>query len=154
MSAIPYIKRGILYLVLPFLLVGSLPDKLYAQDEGPLSMQIVAVSSLGGVGLGAILGAALWLLDPLAENADLRESMLVSAGYGALVGAGFGVFHLTETAVFPPLLIDPDEEFLDDQFIEEGMLYQRVPLPRQTQVADKPRKYALRIPLFQLNYRF
>ncbi|PCI30514.1 MAG: hypothetical protein COB67_01655 [SAR324 cluster bacterium] len=121
----------------------------FAQDEGPPAMKTVALFSVGGAGAGAGFGVALWLLDPFADNADIRASVLSGVGVGALVGAIFGVVQLQGKMIVPGYRAPVEDEF-------QGSVQNSFsPAPVLRSYDDGRRAtYAKAIPLVQFNYRF
>lgn len=73
-----------------------------AQERGPLVMQVDFEWTVVGILAGMGFGALLWLTDPADPNANFSDSMANGAAWGAILGAGFGVFVLQDTAVSPP----------------------------------------------------
>ncbi len=141
-------KKYTICLLLALVLISAKQGRLIAQDEGPPAMQLIAFSSLGGAGVGAVLGVALWLLDPLADDADIRNSVLGAMGFGAVAGTGMGIFQLQKSMVLPA---GPGSE---EEFYEEEIGYRMAPFQPQSIFADKPKKYVRRIPLLQFSYKF
>ncbi len=79
----------------------SFSSKLYAQNQGTPVFQTVAEYTVwGGLG-GAGLGAAYWLTDPLDSSKDLRETILVGFGIGAIAGFLFSLNSLYKKAIIP-----------------------------------------------------
>lgn len=76
---------------------------LQAQEREPLAMRIMAEWTFGGVFVGAIVGAALWLTDPGKANNRLTEQVAGSAAWGAVAGAGFALTVLNDTLILPLL---------------------------------------------------
>ncbi|MCG8337207.1 MAG: hypothetical protein MJE63_22130 [Proteobacteria bacterium] len=73
----------------------------YAQDTGKPATRSVAYYTIGGGVLGAGIGIAYWMLDPLAPSADLRGSVAQGYGVGVFLGFIFSVMQLNKQAVFP-----------------------------------------------------
>lgn len=93
------LKRVLLLVFMAAVLVNS---SVPAQERGPLVMRVDFEWTVVGAIAGAGLGALLWLTDPADPNANLSDSLAVGGAWGAIIGAGFGVFILQETAVLPP----------------------------------------------------
>ena len=93
------LKRVILLGFMAAVLVNS---PLWAQERGPLVMQAEFEWTVMGIIAGVGLGALVWLTDPADPNANLSDSLANGAAWGAILGAGFGVFVLQETAISPP----------------------------------------------------
>lgn len=94
------LKRGLLLVFMTVVLVNS---SVSAQERGPLVMQVSFEWTVLGILAGAGLGAMLWLTDPADPNANLSDSLANGAAWGAILGAGFSVFILQDTAVSPPV---------------------------------------------------
>lgn len=85
-------------------LAGSLlsaQQAVYAQDTGPPALRQLAFYTVGGSAGGALLGVAIWMLDPLAPEADIRLNALSGMGVGSVLGFIFGIMQLNRQAVFP-----------------------------------------------------
>lgn len=119
-----------------------------AQDTGKPAMQTIAYYTIGGGVLGAGLGIAYWMLDPLAPSADLRQSVLQGYGIGVFFGVIFGALQLNKQAVFPY-----SEPELPSEF-EGGA--QNLPFDgnsfRYSQIDEKPK--APEVPILNFQYRF
>jgi hypothetical protein len=88
----------ILFVLLGFFMAGG---KVFAQDTGKPVVRSVAFYTIGGGVLGAVVGVAYWMLDPLAPGADLRGSVMQGYGGGVFLGFVCGVLQLNKQAVFP-----------------------------------------------------
>jgi hypothetical protein len=93
--------RNITIIAISCLFVFILGNPANAQDTGKPAVRSVAYYTIGGGVLGAGVGIAYWLLDPLAPSADLRGSSLQGYGVGAFLGFIFGIIQLNKQAVFP-----------------------------------------------------
>ena len=92
------LKRAILL----FLLLGILFHSVAtAQERGPLIMRVEFEWTLVGIVAGAALGALVWLTDPADPNANLSDTVANGSAWGALLGAGFGLFVLQGTVRTP-----------------------------------------------------
>lgn len=96
------LKRGIILIFMACVVWNS---TAFAQERGPLVMQVEFEWTLIGVIAGAGLGVLLWLTDPANPNNVLSDSLANGAAWGAVLGAGFGVFVLQETGVSPPATV-------------------------------------------------
>ncbi|MEE8433813.1 MAG: hypothetical protein V3S64_03405 [bacterium] len=94
------LKRVLLLVFMATVLINA---PVWAQERGPLVMRVEFEWSVVGIIAGAALGALLWLTDPADPNANLSDSLANGAAWGAILGAGFGVFVLQETAISPPI---------------------------------------------------
>ncbi len=91
-------KRVILLL----LAIGILSHSaVHAQERGPLIMRVEFEWTLVGIVAGSAFGVLVWLTDPADPNNNLSDSIANGAAWGAILGAGFGIFVLQETAVSP-----------------------------------------------------
>jgi hypothetical protein len=119
-----------------------------AQDTGKPAIRSVAYYTIGGGVLGAGIGIAYWMLDPLAPSADLRGSVMQGYGVGVFFGFIFGVLQLNKQAVFPYTEPMAPSEFDGNSqiFPPAGNSY---PFAA---VNTKPR--APQIPLFSFQYTF
>ena len=134
--------------VIAALMISWGGQHLRAQDTGKPAIRSIAYFTLGGGVLGAGLGVAYWMLDPLAPNADLRGSVLQGYGVGVFVGFIFGVMQLNKQAVFPYTEPVPPSEFEGNtqNFPREGNSYL---------YADQQRKpRSPQIPLLNFQYKF
>ena len=93
------LKRVFLLVFMAAMLINA---PVWAQERGPLVMQVDFEWTVVGIIAGAAFGALLWLTDPADPNANLPDSLANGAAWGAILGAGFGVFVLQEIAVSPP----------------------------------------------------
>jgi hypothetical protein len=86
------------------LLIGlALPTQhpVLAQDTGPPALRQLAFYTIGGSAGGAALGVVIWMLDPLAPEADVRLNALSGVGVGAVLGFVFGIMQLNRQVVLP-----------------------------------------------------
>lgn len=91
-------KRVILLL----LAIGILSHSAaFAQERGPLVMRVEFEWTLVGIIAGSAFGVLVWLTDPADPSNNLSDSIANGAAWGALLGAGFGIFVLQETAISP-----------------------------------------------------
>jgi hypothetical protein len=91
-------KRLILLCALLGLLMQA---TAWGQERDPLAMRIEFEWTVVGVIGGAAVGVLLWLTDPANPSNNLADSVAGAAAWGAIVGAGFGVFVMQRNAVFP-----------------------------------------------------
>lgn len=91
-------KRVILLLALLGLIAHA---TVRAQERGPLFMRIEFEFTVLGLLGGAAVGALIWLTDPADPNVNLSDTVAASAAWGAIVGAGVGIFILQRTAIAP-----------------------------------------------------
>ena len=92
-------KRAILLIFLFCVLLNS---AAWGQERGPLAMRIEFEWTLVGLIAGAGLGALIWLTDPADPNNNLSDSVANGAAWGAILGAGFGLFALQKAGQAPP----------------------------------------------------
>ncbi len=130
------------------LFVFMLGSPANAQDKGTPATRSIAFYTIGGGVLGAGVGIAYWMLDPLAPSADLRVSVLQGYGVGVFLGFIFGVIQLNKQAVFPYTEPDIPSEFEGgaQNLPFEGNSYHYAQNPM------KPR--APQVELFHYQYRF
>lgn len=88
-------------MVLTAVLLAVSQTAAMAQQHGPLVMQAEFQWTVAGVVAGVAVGALLWLTDPANPSNRLSDSVASGAAWGAIAGAGFGVFVL-QRAVVPP----------------------------------------------------
>ncbi len=94
-------KHSIALWTLVLCLITLFSPAAKAQERGPLSMRIHFLATVGGMGVGALVGVAVWMTDPGSPSNQFSDSTLLGAAWGAIVGAGVGVVILQNTAVFP-----------------------------------------------------
>ncbi len=137
---------SIIALISLFIFIQS--TSTYAQDTGKAATRSVAYYTIGGGVLGAGIGIAYWMLDPLAPSADLRGSIAQGYGVGVFLGFIFGVIQLNKQAVFPY-----SEPPLPSEF-EGGV--QNLPLQGSSyHFAENPTKpIKPQIPLLNYQYKF
>ena len=135
----------LLIILLGFSITGN---KVFAQDKGKPVVRSVAFYTIGGGVLGACVGIAYWMLDPLAPSADLRGSVMQGYGGGVFLGFIFGMLQLNKQAVFPYTNPGVPNEF--DGNVQnipfEGNSYHIV--DRQTKSVSPG------IPIFQYEFKF
>lgn len=80
-----------------------------AQEKEPLVMRILLDWSVAGAAMGVAVGGAVWLTDPGRPGNRLADQVAIGAAWGAIAGAGFGMFVLSETAIHPSFALQhPD----------------------------------------------
>ncbi len=128
--------------------VTMLSGNAHAQDKGDPVLRSVAMYTIGGGVLGAAVGVAYWMLDPLAPGADLRGSVMQGYGGGVFLGFIFGVLQLNRQAVFPYSEPVPPSEF-------EGNV-QNMPFEGNSyHIVDRREKArSPRIPIFNYQFKF
>jgi hypothetical protein len=144
--------RKRLLLITWLLIAVTMPahNAALAQDKGPPALRQLAFYTVGGSAGGALLGVAIWMLDPLAPEADIRLNALSGVGIGAVLGFVFGIMQLNRQAVLPyqePAV--PDNEFgwrplKDPTLSPDTIRYGSLSTP-------KDRKH---LPLFSFGFRF
>jgi len=90
--------KKVLLLAVALLLILNAPAM--AQERGPLVMQIEFEWTVAGIFAGVAVGFMIWLTDP-AGPLPVGEAMASGAAWGALAGAGFGVFTMQRTVRLP-----------------------------------------------------
>jgi hypothetical protein len=93
--------------VLAILLVAVWHSVAQAQERGPLVMRAEFEWTVVGVVAGMALGALIWLTDPANPNTNLAASVTNGAAWGAVLGAGFGIYVL-QNAYIPPRTAERD----------------------------------------------
>src|SRR5690349_7787009 len=80
-----------------------------AQEREPLAMRVELEWTIAFTVVGAVVGTTLWLTDPGNPNNRLSRSVIEGAAYGAVAGAGWGVYMLQRNAQNPgtALIYDP-----------------------------------------------
>ena len=97
-----------------------------AQERGPLVMQIEFEWTVAGIFAGVAVGFMIWLTDP-AGPLPIGEAMASGAAWGALAGAGFGVFTMQRTVRLPTrIALDTGEDFSHAPFVAKAS-----PLPAE-----------------------
>jgi len=97
-----------------------------AQEKGPLMMEVELGFTLGGIVLGAGLGALVWFTDPLGPT-DLAEAIEVGAVMGTVLGAILGFYVLQQAVIFPQgksINEEIIEQFLGKSFYTPDMIVQ------------------------------
>ena len=89
--------------ILIAVLVLSLHATARAQEKGPLAMQVMLEWTVGGMVLGAGLGALIWLTDPGRPGNRLGEQLALGAAWGSVAGAAVGLSRLN-TGLIPPVV--------------------------------------------------
>ncbi|MBL0691608.1 MAG: hypothetical protein JJV97_04690 [SAR324 cluster bacterium] len=93
--------KVIIVILLLLGLYTSGATKVEAQNSGePIFRRITIYTASGGV-IGAAIGAAVWLTDPL-ENKNLRDDMLMGFGIGCMIGLGVGAYQISQKTVSAP----------------------------------------------------
>jgi hypothetical protein len=87
--------------VLTVLLLAISHAAAMAQERGPLVMQTEFEWTVGGIVAGVAVGALLWLTDPANPSNNLSDSVSAGAAWGAIAGAGFGIYVLQRAVVLP-----------------------------------------------------
>ncbi len=136
-------------IVLTIFHIMSIQNQAFAQDTGDPALKTVAFFTLGGGAGGAVLGLAVWMLDPLAPNADLRLSAASSMGVGFLVGFIFGIMQLNKQAVFP--YSEPD---MGNEFQGSINTYPFIGEKNRYYSDNKKRSTSTEIPLLHLRFKF
>jgi hypothetical protein len=139
--------------VLAAVLLAVSQSAALAQERGPLVMQAEFEWTVVGVAAGVAVGALLWLTDPANPSNQFSNSIAGGAAWGAVLGAGFGVFALQRAVVLPATAeverpLDPRNRISVDPVADLGG--QSYLLARHDAAA--PRGLELRVPL--LNLRF
>ena len=75
-----------------------------AQEKEPLAMRIMLEWTVGGVFVGAGIGALIWLTDPGRPGNNLGEQVVLGAAWGSAVGAATGLSRLNSTLI-PPVVV-------------------------------------------------
>ena len=136
---------AIVIILLGFFMTGN---EVFAQDKGKPVVRSIAFYTIGGGVLGACVGVAYWMLDPLAPSADLRGSVMQGYGGGVFLGFIFGVLQLNKQAVFP---------YSDPEFPNEfNGNVQNMPFEGNSyHIVDRRTKSrSPQLPLFQFQYKF
>ena len=97
-------------LLLAVAMVLVLHAPAMAQEREPLVMRIELEWTVAGIFAGVAIGFMIWLTDP-AGPLPLGEAMASGAAWGALAGAGFGVFTMQRTVRLPmrTVALPPEE---------------------------------------------
>lgn len=90
--------------ILITVLVLGFQVNLRAQEREPLAMRIMLEWTVGGLFVGAGLGALIWLTDPGAPGNNLGEQMVLGAAWGSALGAATGISRLNATLI-PPVIV-------------------------------------------------
>ncbi len=157
LSCIQYWTRGLMKIrvlrfgivVLTVFHIISIQNLVFAQDTGAPALKTVAYFSLGGGAGGAVLGLAVWMLDPLSPDADLRLSAASGMGAGFIVGAILGVMQLNKQAVFPY-----SEPAMDNEFQGSIDTYPFIGEKNRYYSENKKRSTSSDIPLLHLKFKF
>lgn len=124
-----------------------------AQERGPLVMQAEFEWTVVGVVGGVAVGALLWLTDPANPSNNFSDSIASGAAWGAILGAGFGVFALQRSVILPSTAmvenpLDPrNRPSIDPVADESGQSY--LLARRDAARANGPE---LRVPLLNLHF--
>ena len=142
----PVLKKVILIAALMLMIYAP---AVQAQEQGPLVMSVEFQFTLMGIVGGAALGMLVWMTDPANPNTTVSDQVATGAAWGALLGAGGGIFILQKSMIAPRLAalgdpLRPSNRIRTDPLSRPGDLFAMGPAP-QTQ----PR---FRLPL--LNLRF
>ena len=116
---------------------------VYAQEKGPLMMNVEMGFTLGGMVAGAGTGFVIWFTDPLGPT-PLPEALRVGAVIGVMLGAFAGFFVLQQAVVYPPGQ-GPDTQLLNELLGQEPHTFKNNSLTAQKELK-------LNIPVFQ--YKF
>lgn len=92
------LKRAIV-LGAALLLLGQ--AAAFGQEREPLAMQVEFEWTVIGTVSGAVIGGLIWLTDPANPHNVFSDSISSGAAWGAIIGAGFGMYVLQRTAQFP-----------------------------------------------------
>jgi len=136
-------------IVLTIFHIMSIQNKAMAQDTGPPALRTVAYFSLGGGAGGAVLGLAVWMLDPLSPDADLRMSAASGMGVGFIVGFILGIMQLNKQAVFPY-----SEPIMENEFQGSINTYPFIGEKNRYYSDNRKRSSSPEIPLLQLKFKF
>ena len=113
-------------------------------------MKTVAYFSLGGAAAGAVVGMAVYMLDPLSPSANFKGSALTGMGIGAIGGMIFSIYQLNRQATMP--FDDSDNEFLGDDL---GYHYKPHDEEERDILQNAQLEYdSPRYTLFDFKYRF
>lgn len=74
-----------------------------AQEKEPLAMRVMLEWTVGGVVVGAGLGALIWLTDPGRPGNRLGEQLALGAAWGSIAGAATGLSRLN-SGLIPPIV--------------------------------------------------
>ncbi len=91
-------KRVILLVALLGLIAHA---TVRAQERGPLFMRVEFEFTIFGLLGGAAVGALIWLTDPADPSNNLSDTVAAGSAFGAIIGAGIGIFILQRTAIAP-----------------------------------------------------
>ena len=135
------------------LLVAVSQSAALAQERGPLAMRAEFEWTVLGVVAGVAVGALVWLTDPASPGNNLGDSVAIGAAWGSIAGAGFGLFVLQRSAIFPngtavqnPL--DPRNRISSDPVAElNGQTYLLA-----HRDAAQPAGPELRVPLLSMRF--
>jgi len=138
--------------VLAMLLLAVAQAPALAQERSPLVMRIEFEWTVVGVAAGVAVGALLWLTDPANPSNNFSDSIAGGAAWGAVLGAGFGVFVLQRAVLLPTAQVrnplDPRNRIsadpVADQSGESYLLAHRD--------AAQPAGPELRVPLLSLHF--
>lgn len=139
--------------VLAAVLVAVSHSVAMAQEHGPLVMQAEFEWTLAGVVTGVAVGALLWLTDPANPSNRLSDSVASGAAWGAIAGAGFGIYALQRATVQPRTAmvrnpLDPRNRISADPVaVESGQPF----LLARTDAFESPGP-ELRVPLLNLHF--
>ena len=99
-------KKAILLAAILVLAMQMLPStQAQAQEREPLVMHIELEWTLAGMVGGAVMGFMIWLTDPVGPL-PLNDALASGAAWGAVAGAGYGVFMMQRTARIPNRFAD------------------------------------------------
>jgi hypothetical protein len=138
--------------VLAALLVAVSQSAALAQERGPLVMRAEFEWTALGVVAGVAVGALVWLTDPANPGNNLGDSIAVGAAWGSILGAGFGLYVLQRSAIFPTAAaqnpLDPRNRISADPVADlNGQPYLLA-----HRDAAQPVGPGLRVPVFSLHF--
>ena len=89
--------------ILIVVLILSFHATAKAQERGPLAMRVMLELTVGGMVVGAGLGALIWLTDPGRPGNRLAEQLALGAAWGSVAGAATGLSRLN-SGLIPPIV--------------------------------------------------
>ena len=110
-------RKKVILLAAAVAVIGQ--SAAWAQERPPLAMRIEFEWTVIGVLAGVAVGTLIWLTDPATIN--LADSIAGGTAWGAIAGAGFGIFVMQRSAIFP-----------------EGTVQVRNPLAPENRISSDP----------------
>jgi len=146
------LKRFVLICVVALLLFQG---TALAQQKEPLIMRVEFEWTVIGAVAGGFFGAMLWMTDPGNPNNAFAESAVNGMAWGALGGAGWGIYILQRTVVYPEKFVMAPNPAASPNISSDPVAAQ---MRSQDMLAvlreSRPRPGGMNLPLMNLNLRF